>query len=288
MLHGDAVGILGHTGAAGNSVINSGTIEGADIGVIFDSGNAVISSGTIRGSSAAVKFTGSGNSLSLLKGNIAEGMLVMGRGNSLSLVRGVNAAYSYSGDPAVRSSGSGPLADTGSVVVTLDLSGFSAPEDMMDDLARIVADRVDARLLSLRIEDGGPGTGLWLQALGSSRAQQRFDLLTGGGMAGADHEVGAGHAGGFAGLARGRDRFESGSEELTSTSYFGGLYGDYAFPRIVLNAALTGGFSTFDGSRDIYDNMSGGGTDRWTGTPPVSSPAPPSPSAFRWKWTPER
>ena len=275
LLHGDSVGILGHTGAAGNSVINSGTIEGDDIGVIFDSGNAVISSGTIRGSSAAVKFTGSGNSLSLLKGNIVEGLLVMGSGNSLSLVRGVNAAYSYSGDPAVRSSGSGPLADTGSVVVTLDRSGFSAPEDMMDDLARIIADQVDARLLSLRTEDGGPGTGLWLQALGSSRAEQGFDLLTGGGMAGADHEVGAGHAGGFAGLARGRSRFDNNSEDLTSTSYFGGLYGDYAFPRIVLNAALTGGFSTFDGSRDIYDNMSGGGTGQvdWHSTGLFASPA---------------
>jgi outer membrane autotransporter protein len=146
---------------------------------------------------------------------------------------------------------------------------------MTDDLARIIADRTDARLLSLWAEDAGPGTGMWLEVLGGSRAANGHDLKSGGVMAGADHSIGAGHAGGLAGFARGSSRFDSSSEDLTSTSYFGGLYGTYAFESIVLNAALTGGVSSFDGKRDVFDNMASGGTDEvsWQSTGLFASPS---------------
>ena len=270
----------------GNAVVNTGEIGGGTVGIeAMGDGNVIENSGTLSGTTFAVSFQGSGNSLELLNGSIVEGTLAMGTGNLVAFDDGMTAVMAYTGTPTATAA-SGFLIDTGSELVTLDTTGFSAEDDQLNDLTRAINDTIDQRLVASRrpggdyaqvsggmqvrpVADAGPRDdgAFWLAGFGSYQEQDAdgqsmgWDSLLGGGTLGFDQAVGDDlRLGGLVGFAA--SRFSSdGTEKIAATSYFLGGYAGYDMGRIVVDATLFGGLSDFTQKREVLDNTITGGTE---------------------------
>jgi uncharacterized protein with beta-barrel porin domain len=270
----------------GNAAVNTGEIGGATVGIeAMGDDNVIENSGTLSGATFAVSFQGSGNSLELLNGSIVEGTLAMGTGNSVAFDDGMTAVMAYTGTPTATAA-SGFLIDTGSELVTLDTTGFSAEDDQLNDLTRAINDTIDQRLVASRrpggdyaqvsggmqvrpVADAGRGDdgAFWMAGFGSYQTQDAdgqgmgWDALLGGGTLGFDQAVSDKlRLGGLVGFAA--SRFSSdGSEKITTNSYFLGGYAGYDMGRIFVDATLFGGLSDFTQKREVLDNTITGGTE---------------------------
>ena len=272
--------------SSGNQIVNTGSIRAESIGLRMRADNNVIlNSGSIIGSTYSVIFEGTGNTLEILKGGILEGTLNMGTGNALYLYKGMNAALSYVGTPTV-SSASGVDLDTGSELVSLDRTGFSAADEQLNDLTRAVNDSIDQRLSSGKpggetyassggmqvrpVADplvSGSDAAAWLTGFGSYRDKSGsgsdlgWNSVLGGGMAGYDQAIADGIRIGALGGASLSRLSSKADEEIDTASYFVGAYGSYSAERYFVNAAVFGGLSTFTGRKTVMDNMISGGSE---------------------------
>lgn len=271
--------------AAQNGLVNSGTIKGGEIGLLASSGNYITNGGTISGGSAAVEFTGSGNSLVLLRGSRVEGLLKLGTGNTLYIDGSTNLALSYEGTPAICSCG-GRVLDTGSEIIMLDSTGTSAVDEQLNDLTRAADDTIDHRLNQTRgLEDAysnaenllvrpvgdldvdRSNASVWASGLGSFRAdsgksgEYEWNTLLGGGVVGFDQVVaGRLRLGGMTGASYSRLSTD-GDEDIDTTSYFLGAYGNYAAQTYFVTGKVIGGLSRYVEERLVVNNMVSGGSE---------------------------
>jgi hypothetical protein len=174
------------------------------------------------------------------------------------------------------------------ILAVVDPTGFSAQDEMLNDLTRVIADNVDARLAEVRqgaspgsvamngsvivpTADAPPGSGgtvAWAAGLAQGRDQQAdgadvgFNTQQGGFMLGLDGEARTDiRLGGFIGAATAQFETETNSQSIDTDSYFGGLYASLRQDAHFLNLAVTAGLSSQSSDRTVANNLVDGGME---------------------------
>ena len=299
---GSLSGSFAYVSGDRNTFVNSGRVSGVYIGVTAISDNEIINSGTIIGGESSVYLEGSNNTLRLLTGSNIQGLLYLGSGNTVDVEPGLNTALSYEvsdGVPKIRTNGTPYAISQGTVapvygsgptgtIAVIDPTGFSAQDEMLIDLTRVIADNVDARLAASRQQtspgavamgasvvvptaDATPGTlGMiaWAAGLAQGRNQKAdgvdvgFRTQQGGFMLGLDGEAKADiRLGGFIGGSMGRLETDTNSQSIDTDSYFGGLYASLQQNAYFLNVALAAGVSKQSSNRTVANNIVAGGIE---------------------------
>ena len=286
MAKGGDYGIISE--GANSTVTNTGTAEGGDYGIFTDDSGTTINSGRIVGGIGAVALFGSGHTLKLLQGSIVEGNLELGKdNNTLVIGRGLDTALAFTGTPTIETDGV-PFVVIDSTVYAVNVTGFSVQDEMANDLTRAVTGAVEGRLAAARLTGGGlsmamngmtiaaaadvsvaPQNGVWLSGLSAYRDQEEngdvvsFESGLAGVVAGFDGMVTdtsrAGLFGGFS--AASLDAEDDPLQGLDSDSWFGGVYLGHAWGQAFLDLTLTAGWSEFDSSRRVANNMVVGGIE---------------------------
>ncbi|NKB50980.1 MAG: autotransporter domain-containing protein [Rhizobiaceae bacterium] len=159
-------------------------------------------------------------------------------------------------------------------VVVIDPTLHSINDEVISDLLNGVHGSVGNRLTQIRNSEaegdaGGNGQGnifsdrlVWLNAFGSRREQEGesafldTEIDTGGFVAGIDgmSEVGI-RFGAYLGTSENRVEHEYGTQEEDLRGFFGGLYGNYDFAGVALDAMITGGFTNHHRKRQTNNNV---------------------------------
>lgn len=275
-----------------NTMTNRGLVEGGVTGLKLAGDNSTINNyGRIIGGTNAVEFTAGNNTLNLFGGSYIQGLLDMGASsNELDVGIGIrNSVLAYSGDPTLDLHGQvHQIVDKGTyklLYLFSDLS-FAAPDDQLTSaLTGELADAVDGRLTVLRKSNPGLQTAMngqviqaaadtqepaavWMQALGTARSQNSNGdtdsntSLMGGFVIGADAELGADtRAGLFGGASTGQFETDDDSQSVSSDSVFGGVYLGHEMGSSFANFAVTGGWNSYDGARQIGNSVVSGGIE---------------------------
>lgn len=291
----DAIYIESHFSNTTTTVSNTGMAYSAQADAIHaeGAGTTITNSGKIIGGQHSVSFLGAGNTLNIRAGSTLQGLLDLGAGNTINIARGMNTAYAYeggevtigaSGLPHVNVEGEG-----GGTIVTVDPTGFSAQDEMLNDLTRVIADGVDNRLATARqppsngsvamnglvvtpTADATPtsvGLTAWAAGLTQSREQQSdgaevsFDTRQAGLVIGLDGQARQDiRLGGFIGLSAARFNTDANSQSIDTDNYFGGLYAGIERQAFFLNLAVTAGVSSQSSDRTVANNMVAGGSEQ--------------------------
>ncbi len=275
-----------------NVITNTGTITSDDEGIRVDSGNTITNSGTVIGiNDDAVDFRGSNNTLMLLAGSALQGNLALGgASNSLVIGPGLNTALEFTGTPTIQADGL-PFVVVGNTVYVVDVTGFSVHDEMVGDLTRSVSRSLEDRLSATRQgDDSGalnamalgyapmtpvmgsfadtPSSGFWMSGLGGYRSQDGgtttldFETRFAGAVAGYDTLVTPEtRVGVFGGLSFADVDTGVVGQELSTSSFFGGLYLGHETGRYILDASLTAGWTGFDSERRVTNNAVVGGIE---------------------------
>lgn len=279
--------------AGNNNVItNTGTITSDDEGIRVGSGNTITNSGTVIGiADDAVDLRGSNNTLRLLAGSALQGNLALGNAtNTLIIGPGLNTALGFTGDPTIQANGL-PFVVVNDTVYVVDVTGFSMHDEMVGDLTRSVGRSLEDRLSATRQgDDSGalstmafgyapitpatasfaetPSSGFWASGLGGYRTQDGgattldFETRFAGAMAGYDTMVAPEtRVGVFGGISFADVDTGVVGQELSTSSFFGGLYLGHEMGRYTLDASLTAGWSDFDSERRVTNNLIVGGIE---------------------------
>ena len=288
----NASGIYLDTLNDNSSIVNNGTISSAQSYGIFASGSGttITNSGTISGALGAVKFTGAGNTLTLLAGSNVQGILDLAGdgGNSLVIGRRLNTALRFTAVPEVATETNGmPYVAFGGILAVVDPTLFAAEDDMVADLSRSIGNAIDTRLGSavgqsvntiMASTSNAQATGsqwdTWATGLASYRQQGEeglydgFDTTLGGFALGSDTVLSSGtRFGGFVGASRAHLNTNAGNEQIDSASTYAGIYAGYTLPDAFVNLGLTAGYANADTSRDVLNNMVAGGIEQAKGNP---------------------
>ncbi|GAB5511290.1 MAG: hypothetical protein Rhims3KO_26910 [Hyphomicrobiales bacterium] len=275
-----------------NVITNQGTITSGEESIrVTGINNTVVNSGTVIGVTAAVEFENSNNTLKLLAGSALQGNLALGDAtNTLLIGPGLNTALEFTGTPSIQANGL-PVIVVGNTMYAVDVTGFSVHDEMVGDLTRSVGRSLEDRLSATRPgEQSGTSSamalgyapmthtmgsfadsqsdGVWMSGLGGYRTQD-------GGATTLDFETRfAGAIGGFDAMVALETRVgvfgginfadvDTGvvGQELSSNSFFGGLYVGHEIGRYILDASLTAGWSDFDSERRVANNAIVGGIE---------------------------
>ena len=279
-------------------IVNTGTISSAatygihswtfSSGSGYGSGTIITNSGTISGYLGAVKFTRTGNTLSLLAGSKIVGLLdIAGTGgNTLSIGQGIkNTALAYTNNQPVIIETNGALyVAAGGVLAVYDPTPFAAADGiattLINDLTGALGNLVEARLATTTARSIGTiGVSTsnaqalgsqwqtWAARIGTHRQQgadgssDGFDTTLGGFVLGGDTVLSSGiRFGAFVGTSHGQIIPEGASAPSDSDGTHAGIYAGYTLPDAFVNLALTGGYTNAPStSRDVMDNMVDGG-----------------------------
>lgn len=294
------------------NILNTGKIYSASSDGIHTMGSGMIinNNGEIIGGRHSVNFEGIGNTLNLFAGTKLQGIFKLGSGNTLNIGKGMNTAFSYLGTPLIGTPGaayvdrrgimvSGSLSDeaanapripeTSGTLAVVDPTGFSAQDEMLNDLTRIIADIVDTRLAEARQGDfsgtvtmngpaivptadappDSPGMVAWAAGLVQSRDQNAdgvdvgFDITRGGFMLGLDGAARTDvRLGVFIGASVAKFDTNTSSQSIDTDSYFAGLYANLRKDAYFLNLAVTAGLSSQSSDRAVANNVVDGGIER--------------------------
>lgn len=275
-----------------NVITNHGTITSGEESIrVTGSNNTVISSGTVIGVTAAVEFENSNNTLRLLAGSALQGNLaLLNATNTLMIGPGLNTALEFTGTPTIQADGL-PLIVVGNTVYAVDVTGFSVHDEMFGDLTRSVGRSLEDRLSATR-QDEESGTssamalgyapmthtmgsfadsqsdGFWVSGIGGYRSQDGgtttldFETRFAGAMGGFDTMVAPEtRVGVFGGLSFAEVDTGVVGQELSASSFFGGLYVGHEIGRYILDASLTAGWTDFDSERRVTNNLVAGGIE---------------------------
>lgn len=287
-------------GLGGSNILNnSGVINGGVVGVLSNNNNTITNSGTIIGGTHAVEFENSdSNTLILLAGSALQGNLALGGfvdplpnpTNTLIIGPGLNTALGFTGDPTIQADGL-PFVVVNDTVYVVDVTGFSMHDEMVGDLTRSVGRSLEDRLSATRQgDDSGAlsamalgyapitlatasfaetwSSGFWASGLGGYRTQDGgtttldFETRFAGAMAGYDTMVTPEtRVGVFGGISFADVDTGVVGQELSTSSFFGGLYLGHEMGRYTLDASLTAGWSDFDSERRVTNNLIVGGIE---------------------------
>jgi hypothetical protein len=271
-------------------VVNSGSISGGTVGLLVDAtnasaGNTIDNSGAVSGGQYAVQLLGSGTTLNILAGSNIQGVLALGTGNAVTIARGLNTAFTYTGNPVVTAE-SGVLVDSGTVIAAIDTTGFAAEDDQLADVTRALADAVDARLAAGRrsgeataaAADGSiqptadappePKVSAWATAIGGLRRHDadgqtvEYDSRLAGMVVGADRRLSDElRLGVFAGCAASQFDTETDSQSIDTRDYVAGFYAGLDRAAWFANLSVNGGLSRQSSDRTILNNTVAGGIE---------------------------
>lgn len=177
----------------------------------------------------------------------------------------------------------------------VDVTGFSVHDEMVGDLTRSVSRSLEDRLSAIRQGDKGGAlsalalgyapitpaignsaddrfSGVWMTGLGGYRTQDGgtttldFETRFAGAMGGFDTMVAPEtRAGVFGGVSFADVDTGVVGQELSTSSFFAGLYlgyeFDHAFGRSFIDASFTAGWSDFDSERRVANNAVIGGIE---------------------------
>ncbi|MFO1122530.1 MAG: autotransporter domain-containing protein [Hyphomicrobiales bacterium] len=274
----------------GSLVINSGSISGGTAGLLVDAmtastGNAIDNSGALSGGQYAVQLLGSGTTLNILAGSNIQGVLALGTGNVVTIGRGLNTAFTHTGDPTVTAA-SGMLVDSGTVIAAVDVTGLAAEDDRLADVTRALADAIDARLAAARRGGAGiataadgsirpvadappePKVSAWATAIGGwSRHDAdghaaEYDSRLAGMVVGADRRLSdVLRLGAFAGYAVSGFDTETSSQSIDAKDYVAGFYAGLDQATWFANLSVSGGLSRQSSDRTVLNNTVAGGIE---------------------------
>ncbi|MCB1480935.1 MAG: autotransporter outer membrane beta-barrel domain-containing protein [Rhodobiaceae bacterium] len=279
------------------SFVNTGVISSSnDDAVQIDTYQTFTNSGTLIAAAGNDAIRAAGiDTLTLLEGSNIQGGLSIGGTTTLVTGPGLSVDLTFnSGTQAIGSTSGNPFAQAGRNIVVADTTNMTLQDDLLADLTGGISGGVRNRLSALgggmgesssayaaspyltgyfgAGDDAGSGTSggsdtrFWGSSFGTIRHQFDSDDASdatfgqAGLMFGADGWTsGDARFGIFAGAALAG--IDSGAQETKTDSYFGGLYGQWAFGGGTLDAVLTAGFSGNDQDRDVANNLVPGGIE---------------------------
>ena len=278
------------------SLTNSGGISGGATGVRAGTLVSLTNSGTILGESGtAIQETGAGDTrLKLLPGSVIVGTIDLGGGvNTLDFGGGLNLAATFQGAaPVIGDSNGAPFVVSGTQVIVVDPTGFAAAGVWLDSFATSILNVVDANTGSeggragSGVADGGgagaeavdvqadaagpvsPGRRVWGSLFGGLRDQEGggavadLDTAYGGALLGVDALQWDGFVlGGFVGGALSEQEVQADTQDIDTTSAFGGLYLRHDWSAFWVKTTLAGGWVGHDSERRVANNLAPNGIE---------------------------
>ncbi|WP_136659858.1 autotransporter outer membrane beta-barrel domain-containing protein [Nitratireductor sp. XY-223] len=251
-------------------------------------GTSVVNDGTIiGGGGTSIYFSGTTDfALTLLANNNIQGLIDLGTGtNTLNVTEGLSLVYTFAEAfdlNDVNAYGSAK-AVSGTQVAVAGSSTLGAQDAFLAHLTGGIFGAVQNRLSGVRSTtvttsaygtsagQDKPARSAWVQGFGAYRHDNGDDMTLdtsqwlGGGAGGADGLLRDDlRVGFFAGGAYGRIEAQADAQTTDSTTAFAGAYAELTRNGLIIDLALTAGYSEYDQDRRVLNNMVAGGFETAT------------------------